>query len=221
MYFTRECILNKKKREERGKHSRGRGTWTGPVVCDRVSLRGRRREKDEKHTRGRKHRAKCVLGHGGAPQGPHASTSHCRKPPSRLPPPALIIQPLFYWSCSAWCAVLLFCCSTVLLELQCLVCSSTVLLFYCSTATAVLGELHMGPSKKGIVSEIRTRNSGVKRIHLLRSLLKQEKSLKAGDLHGGQEKSLEAGDLHGGQEKSLKAGDLHGGWWWGLVSIGS
>ena len=47
--------------------------------------------------------------------------------------------------CSAWCAVLLFCCSTVLLELQCLVYSSTVLVFYCSTATAVPGELHMGP----------------------------------------------------------------------------
>ena len=138
MYFPKciligKCILNRKKREERGKHSRGRGTWTGPVVCDRVSLRGRRREKDEKHTRGRKHRAKCVLGHGWAPQGPHASTSHCRKPPSRLPPPALIIQPLFYWSCSAWCAVLLFCCSTVLLFYWSCSAWCAALQFYCST----------------------------------------------------------------------------------------
>ena len=45
-------------------------------------------------------------------------------------------------------------------------------------------------------------------------IISSEESLK-------QEKSLKAGDLHGGQEKSLKAGDLHGGWWWGLVSIGS
>ena len=74
-------------------HISWRGTWTGPVVCDRVSLRGRRREKDEKHTRGRKHRAKCVLGHGWAPQGPHASTSHCRKPPSRLCTPASTHHP--------------------------------------------------------------------------------------------------------------------------------
>ena len=134
MYFPKciligKCILNRKKREERGKHSRGRGTWAGPVVCDRVSLRGRRREKDEKHTRGRKHRAKCVLGHGWAPQGPHASTSHCRKPPSRLPPPALIVQ---HCSTGATVSGVQFYCSGVLL-------------FYCSTATAVPGEPHMGP----------------------------------------------------------------------------
>ena len=32
-----------------------------------------------KHARGRKHRVKCVLGHGWAPQGPHASTSTCQE----------------------------------------------------------------------------------------------------------------------------------------------
>ena len=44
--------------------------------------------------------------------------------------------------CSAWCAVLLFYWSTVSgVQFYC----SGVLLFYCSTATAVPGELHMGP----------------------------------------------------------------------------